>query len=137
MSFQQLKKDILFQVAEDFAVDLPEGDKDDITKAEIIAALNEDGVTWDMYKKAFPDVMEQDDKPTVDDKPETEVEFTAPKKQVLVKMKRNNGTYVVRGYKFTKEHPYLPMDEEDANYVTENVEGFVITNPREAEEFYS
>lgn len=136
MSFQQLKKDILFQVAEDFAVDLPDGPKEDITKAEIIAALSDDGVTWDMYKKAFPDVADQEDKP-VEAAAEPEVEFVAPKKQVLVKMKRANGTYTVRGYKFTKEHPFLPVDEDDAVYITENIDGFSIANPREAEEYYS
>lgn len=136
MSFKQLKKDILFQVAEDFAVDLPEGDKDDITKDEIIAALNDDGVTWEMYKKAFPSVDEQEDKPE-DPAVEPEVAFKAPEKTVLLKMTRANGTFVVRGHKFTKAHPFLPVSEDDANYITENIEGFKIANPREAEEFYS
>lgn len=136
MSFKQLKKDILFQVAEDFAVDLPEGDRDDITKDQIIDALSDDGVTWDMYKKAFPSVDDQEDKPA-DPAVEPEVDFKAPEKKVLLKMKRANGTFVVRGYKFTKAHPFLPVSEEDANYITENIEGFSVANPREAEEFYS
>jgi len=52
-------------------------------------------------------------------------------------MTRANGTFVIRGYKFTKDHPFLPVREEDAVYLTENIEGFKIANPREAEEFYS
>jgi|ERR1044072_4500277 hypothetical protein len=136
MSFKQLKKDILFQVAEDFAVELPEGDRDDITKDQIIDALSEDGVTWDMYKKAFPSVDDQEDKP-VNETVEPEVDFKSPQKQVLLKMTRANGTFVIRGHKFTKAHPFLPVSEDDANYITENVEGFKIANPREAEEFYS
>lgn len=140
MSFKQLKKDILFQVAEDFAVDLPDRDRDDITKDEIIAALGEDGVTWRMYQQAFPSVEDQEDKPDADE-PEKdvqpEVEFSKTDKKVLLKMTRANGTFVVRGYKFTKAHPFLPVTENDAVYITENIEGFKIANPREAEEFYS
>lgn len=156
MSFQQLNKEILFQVTDDFAVDLPEKDKDDITKKEIIAALKRDGVTWEMYKEAFPSVFDQDDVdpdealPTLDGKEyedeeeDEEEEKTAikqfkagPKKQVLVKMTRANGSFQIRGYNFTREHPYLPVNEDDAVYLTEEQRGFKIANPREVEEYYS
>ena len=132
MSFQSLKKDILIQVAEDFAVELPE----DATKAQIIGALADDGVTWDMYKESFPEVTDLPDKED-DDEPEDGPKFSASKATVLLKMTRGNGTYQVRGYKFTREHPYLPVDEEDANYILENIDGFKIASPREAQEFYS
>jgi hypothetical protein len=132
MSFQTLKKDILRQVAEDFAVELEE----DATKAEIIAALSEDGVTWDMYKEAYPEVTElpdkEDDEDTVDGP-----KFAASVQTVLLKMERANGTYQVRGYRFTREHPYLPVKEDDANYILENIDGFKIASPREAQEYYS
>lgn len=132
MSFQTLKKDILRQVAEDFAVELEE----DATKAEIIAALSEDGVTWDMYKEAYPEVTElpdkEDDEEVVDGP-----KFAASVPTVLLKMERANGTYQVRGYRFTREHPYLPVKEDDANYILENIDGFKIASPREAQEYYS
>ena len=137
MSFVQLKKDLLVQVAEDFAVDLPE----DATKKDIIDRLEEDGVTWDMYKEAYPSVMDQDEKDAdeadAEEEVKPEVEFKAPEKKVLLKMTRANGTFVVRGYTFTKAHPYLPVSEDDAVYITENIEGFKIANPRELEEYYS
>ena len=132
MSFQTLKKDILRQVAEDFAVELEE----DATKAEIIAALSEDGVTWDMYKEAYPEVTElpdkEDDEEVVDGP-----KFAASAPTVLLKMERANGTYQVRGYRFTREHPYLPVKEDDANYILENIDGFKIASPRDAQEYYS
>lgn len=134
MSFQTLKKDILVQVAEDFAVEVEE----DATKAEIIAALAQDGVTWDMYKQAYPEVTELPDEPKDDEpKAESAKEFKAPVKTVLLKMTRGNGTFQVRGYKFTRQHPYLPVKEEDANYILENIEGFKIASPAEADDFYS
>jgi hypothetical protein len=52
-------------------------------------------------------------------------------------MTRQNGTYEVRGHKFTKVHPFLPVSEDDANYILDNIEGFKIATPREAEEYYS
>lgn len=141
MSFQSLKKDILIQVAEDFGVELEE----DATKNEIIAAFAEDGVTWDMYKEAYPEVTELPDKEdeetktadvTEDEDDDESPKFKATQQTVLLKMTRANGTYQVRGYKFTKEHPYLPVDEEDANFILENVDGFKIASPKEAQEYY-
>lgn len=141
MSFSTLNKDLLRQVGEDFAVDFPE----DATKKEMIAALAEEGVTWDMYKQAFPSEDDQDDadeKPVADEKDDEEpkdakAKYSASTKKVLLKMNRTNGTYEVRGHKFTKAHPFLPVSEEDANYILDNIEGFKIATPREAEEYYS
>ena len=137
MSFQTLKKDILLQVAEDFAVDLPE----DPTKADIISAFANDGVTWDMYKEAFPEVTEleddEDKTAKANDESETTKKFKAPEHSILLKMTRGNGTYQVRGYKFTREHPFVLVTEDDANYILENIDGFKIASPREASEYYS
>lgn len=163
MSFKQLKKDILMQVAEDFAVDLSSTDPDDMTKDEIIEALKADGVTWELYKEAYPSVMDQpdvapedaikagplaeeteeddqsddDEEPVEEDSTEASKKFSDKPKQVLVKMTRANGSYEIRGYTFTRQHPFLPVSEEDAIYLTENIKGFKIANPRELEEYYS
>lgn len=139
MSFQTLKKAILVQVAEDFAVDLPE----DATKEDIIDRLNEDGVTWSMYKEAYPSEEDQDDAgpkgdPEKDDEQEPkDVDFKKSVNKVLLKMTRANGTFEVRGHRFTSAHPFLPVSEDDANYILENVDGFKIASPREADEYYS
>jgi hypothetical protein len=139
MAFKQLHKDVLIQVAEDFAVELPyEVDDDKLTKNVIVKALDDDGITWKMYKEAFPD---PEDQPETDAKPEAKTEAAAEFKpapqKVLVKMNRANGTYEVRGLRFTKSHPFLPVDAQDADYLVTELEGFAIATPREVEEYYS
>lgn len=143
MSFQQLNKDVLSQVGEEFAVDWT---KEDPTKAQMIKDLEEEGVTWAMYKAAFPDpedepevVADEDDSDDEldPDEPAASKKFSRAPKQVLVKMTRQNGTYQVRGYNFTKTHPFLPVSAEDADFLVEVVGGFKIAGPREIEEFYS
>lgn len=55
---------------------------------------------------------------------------------VLLKMNRDNPRYDVRGYKFTREHPFALVDSTNAEFIVENVEGFVYATPKEAREFY-
>lgn len=142
MSFKQLNKDVLSQVAEEFAV---EWTHEDPTKEQMLKDLEEEGVTWKMYKDAFPD---PEDEPEVEDVKVSAVEedndpttaakkFVNKKREVLVKMTRQNGTYQVRGYHFTRAHPFLPVSEDDADYLVEVVGGFKIAGPREVEEYYS
>jgi len=139
MSFTTLKKDTLLEVAEEFGVSIEE----DWTRPKIVVALQEDGVTWDMYKSSFPDLQDIPDEvsslPAPVEKSATESATQAfkPKSPVLLRMTRENGTYEIRGYKFTKKDPFLPVDEDNANYILETIEGFRIASPREAEEFYS
>ncbi len=56
MSFETLKVSELKKIAEDFAVET-EGLKN---KADIIAALAEEGVTWSVYNKTI-EKMEEDE----------------------------------------------------------------------------
>lgn len=138
MSFETLNKDVLLQVAEEFAVDV----KPTATKKQIVASLLEDGVDWDMYKQAFPDVEDIPDEPVNEEeevKPVATEDKAAPRPvpTVLVKMERHNPRFEIRGYTFKKEHPFVPVTEEDANYIISNLDGFRIAMPREAEEFYS
>jgi hypothetical protein len=58
-----------------------------------------------------------------------------PKRAVL-KMERPNRSYSVLGYKFTHDHPYVVMPEEDALWIADTVEGFRIAHPTEAAKFY-
>lgn len=138
MAFKQLNKDVLLQVAEDFAVELPYAvDDDKLTKNVIIKAIEDDGIDWKMYKEAFPD---PEDQPEAEKKSEEKSDAAAefkPASKVLVKMNRANGTFEVRGYRFTKAHPYLPVDAADADYLVTQMEGFAIATPREVEEYYS
>jgi hypothetical protein len=137
MSFETLNNDVLRQVAEEFAVDL--GEKD--TKKVMVSKLLEDGITWEMYKEAFPDVMdlpdETPDAPVVSTPVKEEPTLVRQEPKVLLKMERENPRFEIRGYVFSKDHPFLPVSEDDANYILSNLDGFRIAMPKEAEDFYS
>lgn len=148
--FKDLSVVELKAVAESFAVDL-----NGITKkADIIKEIEENGVTFHMYQQLLaPDVDDSfepadDLEPTPVDPGVTEVplpnepadepeavEEVVPD-EVLVKMTRPNFSYQVRGYRFTRDHPFLLVSEEDADYLVEQDGGFRTATPREAREYY-
>jgi hypothetical protein len=131
MSFETMKVAELKKIAEDFAVDT-EGLKN---KADIIATLSEEGVTFAVYAKTL-DIKEEEadmNKTEVLSKPDK----TQSKDNVLVKMERANFRYDILGYTFTKEHPFVAMKEEDAQKIFDVEEGFRLATPREAQEFYN
>ena len=136
MSFKDLDKSELLAAAEHFGVDVDRRSSD----KNITAAILSDGVTWEMYKEAFPDVVEEA-------KAEEENEPTVPsatkptprkgEKRQLVKMERGNPSFVVMGkYKFTQQHPFVLMPLDDALFIIANEEGFRLANMAETEEFY-
>jgi hypothetical protein len=131
MSFETLKVTELRKIAEDFAVDT-EGLKN---KADIIAALSEEGVTFAVYAKTLDT---KEDEAEMD---ETEVlakpDKTQSKDNVLVKMERANFRYDIMGFTFTREHPFIAMKEEDAQKIFDVEEGFRLATPKEAQEFYN
>lgn len=128
MSFDTLKKEDLLKIAEDYGVDVKASD----TKAIIIAAFAEDGVTWADVAKMDETVAQKD----AELKDEPVDDFSASEKQLL-RMLRANGTYEVRGYKFTKEHPFVLVAADDAEFITENDPGgFRYATPKEAQAYY-
>lgn len=131
MSFEKLKKEELLEVAEEFGTDVDKSD----SKAVIIAALVEDGVTFDDAAKFVNSVGEVAEEV----KAEAVAEKAAAKEaeeKVLLKMTRANGTYQVRGVTFRKSHPFALVPESDAEWILENEEGFRTATPREAQDFY-
>lgn len=132
MSFEALKVAELKQIAEDFAVEV-EGLKN---KADIIAALSEEGVTWSVYQKTQKDLEEAEDVadeilPRFDSKKEIS------KDEVLVRMTRENFRYDIMGYTFTKDHPFVAMSEDKAQEIFDKEEGFRLATPKEVQEYYS
>jgi hypothetical protein len=129
MSFETLKVAELRKIAEDFAVDT-EGLKN---KADIIAALTEEGVTFSIYEKTTgvekPKVVEEK-------KVLSKSDTNQSKDNVLVRMTRPNMRYDIMGHTFTKEHPFVAMQEEDAQKIFDVEEGFRLATPKEAQEFY-
>lgn len=132
MSFEALKVAELKQIAEDFAVEV-EGLKN---KADIIAALSEEGVTWSVYQKTQKDLEEAEDVadeilPRFDSKKEIS------KDEVLVRMTRENFRYDIMGYTFTKDHPFVAMSEDKAQEIFDKEEGFRLATPKEVQEYYN
>lgn len=136
MSFDTLKIDELRQIAESFGADV----EDAKTKAEVIAALTEEGITYDMFK-SFQDAEHED----VEDQDETEAPVRPsgkkPKKSneptILVKMERKNYTYETHGYTFTYDHPFVAVPEKTAQDIFDTQAGFRPATPREVQEYYS
>ena len=132
MSFETLKVAELRKIAEDFAVET-EGLKN---KADVIAALSEEGVTYSVYAKTLEKIEEAAEE-TEEILPRFDPKKSQSKDDVLVIMTRANFRYDILGYTFTKEHPFMAMKEEDAQKIFDTEEGFRLATPREAQEFYS
>ena len=149
--FMDLTKAELQKVAEKFGTEV----RPTTSKKDIVEALDADGADWKTYEAFFAPKPEPEDLPD----PEGELVFegglfdeepvtTTAKRPVvrelppepeaaptLVKMIRKNFTYEVRGYKFTREHPYALVKDEDADYLIETG-GFRIASGKEARDFY-
>lgn len=128
MSFNSLKVNELKSVAEYFAINI-----DDVkAKSAIIERIEDEGVTFEMYE-SFMNA----------EKEEVEVLRRKPEKKepkgdvVLVKMERANPAYEINGYLFTREHPYVAMEEVDANFIFDTQEGFRMATPKEIQEYYN
>lgn len=136
MSFDVMKVDELKQVAEGFGVDLDDAKN----KAEILAILLEEGVTFDMYNKFIEAEREEAEVPeeteeVVKQKPQDLKKQS--KDKVLVKMERHNPSYQTYGHTFTREHPFIAMSEKDAQLIFDNEDGFRMATPKEVQDFYS
>jgi DNA polymerase III delta prime subunit len=132
MSFETLKVAELKKIAEDFAVET-EGLKN---KADVIAALSEEGVTYAVYAKTLEKIEEAEEE-AEEVLPRFDPKKSQSKDDVLVRMTRPNFRYDILGYTFTKEHPFMAMKEEDAQKIFDMEEGFRLATPKEAQEFYS
>lgn len=131
MSFKSLKVADLKEIAESFGVDLVDAKG----KAGVIKALEEEGVTYDLYEKMAN--AERADEDEIDVFYSKKQNVTDPTGTVLVKMDRANPFYETCGYTFTKEHPYVAMSEDHAQDIFDIDSGFRIATPAEAREFYS
>jgi len=132
MSFTDLKVTELRKVADSFAIDVA-GLK---SKSEIIAALEEEGISWQMYAK-FDNAEKQDIEVPEIEKKKREQKIMKTTNQVLVKMERNNHSYQTNGFEFSQEHPFVAMSEDDAQKIFDTQQGFRLATPREAQEYYA
>lgn len=133
MSFETLKISEVKKIAEDFAVDT-DGLKN---KADIIAALAEEGVTWSVYSKTIEKMEEDEEDMSVEVLPKFDPNAEQPENTVLVRMTRDNFRYDIIGYTFTKEHPFVAMKKDDAQTIFDKEEGFRLATPKEVQEYYN
>lgn len=131
MSFDTLKISELKKIAEDFGVDI----EDKKNKADIIAALAEEGVSWSIYAKTLEDLEEEDMSVEVETKPKAK--SSNPDDTVLVRMTRANFRYDIMGQTFTKDHPFVAMDKDTAQAIFDKEEGFRLATPKEVQDFYN
>ena len=132
MSFSDLKIGELKKAAESFGVDL-DGSK---TKTEIVALLEEEGITYQMYEK-FNNIEKEEIEVSDIEKKQREKKIMKAENSVLVKMERGNFSYQALGHTFTHEHPFVAMSESDAQSIFDTQTGFRLATPREAQEFYA
>lgn len=140
MSFAKMEKPDLLEVAKTFGVEVDGrwGDQ------RIVAEILEEGITWDMWEEAnasvIPELLDEvapEPEPEPEpEKPEASTRFKAKNSVELLKMERWNPTFSVLGYKFEREHPFVLVKPEDAEWIMAHEEGFRIATPEEAEEFY-
>lgn len=94
---------------------------------KLLEGMIEEGITIEMMEDALKRRGVQI---------EEEPSFTKKDPVVLVKMQRMNPTFRFRGYKFTKEHPFVLMNEDDANAIMVFENGFSRATVQEAEAYY-
>jgi pyruvate/2-oxoacid:ferredoxin oxidoreductase alpha subunit len=133
MSFDTLKVAELKKIAEDFAVDV-ESLKN---KNDVIAALSEEGVTWAVYSKTIKKIEEDSEDISEESLPKFDPKKDQPQDTVLVRMTRANFRYDIMGHTFTKEHPFVAMDDKSAQAIFDKEEGFRLATPKEVQEFYN
>lgn len=126
MSFDTMKLAELKKVAESFGVDVSTAKN----KADHIAMLLEEGVT---YELAFGNKVEIPDAPVFDGSQEMHDDS----EKTFIKMERENRSYSIYGYTFTKEDPFVPMPMALAEKILETENGFRMATSREVKEFYS
>lgn len=139
MSFKNLKHKDLLYAAEFFDV---QGVTEESTRAEIIAGLEENNISWANYKK-FVEVNGQEVVGENGDVINEEKSQAAPivfSDDVLLKMDRQNPTFEILGYRFTKKQPFLVLTADEAQKVIDAAEslggGFRIASPAEARSYF-
>ena len=148
MSFQQLNKDELADIAEFFVVDVEAADAEKgPTKKELLAALaaGDEPVTFDQYKEIYlaakasetPEVVEQNSEELHEPAPVNEpAEDVDTSDYVLVKFEGKNPTMEVVGYTFTVRHPFQSVPPRVAEYLVRNQPAFRLAMPSEVTDYY-
>lgn len=126
MSFDTMKLAELKKIAADFGVDVSAAKN----KADHVAMLLEEGVTYDLV---YGNKVEIPEPPVFDGSQDMHDDA----EKTFIKMERENRSYSIYGYTFTKEDPFVPMPMKLAQKILETENGFRMATSREVKEFYS
>jgi hypothetical protein len=130
MSFEDMKKDELVAVAEQFAVD-PTG-----TKATIIKHLDEEGVTFELYQNLINATSGEPKEADPIAEAEAKPAKKADGKEVLVQF-TGLGSYTGPGIRASAKSPFVVVLESVADRLVEkNPRLFRYATERDAEQFY-
>lgn len=94
-------------------------------KQDIIEAINEAKITWEMYEESSKSLFDYKEEPKVSHKDAEEKEFkpveikeSKPETRILLKLISGRAAYLVRGYLFTNDEPFVFVPEEIARKIT-------------------
>lgn len=126
-SFNELSMQQLTEAAERLGLEVDKRWSLNTLSGKMIEA----GITIDQIKSSG-EVLGYDNTESAADK----FSSNASGGRVVLKMDRPNASYSIMGHRFTRDHPYVVMDEEEAIVICELDDGFHIAHPTEAANFY-
>ncbi len=141
MSLNDLLKAELLTAADYYGADYKATDN----KTTLVEALEKDGVTYEQYLADFPPEPEEPVGELVSEDlntrparvPRSNVATIVADDVTLIKMTRNNPVYETsNGYRFTREAPFVLVDNDDIDWLIEVEGGFTIAKPSEVAAFY-
>lgn len=156
MSLSDLTVGELKQVADEFVLNVDVENESVLRSA--VESLNPDEVAlsfpqWADRIAEEPEEEEESALVTSDATPKAKARKTTAKKAVakkaaasktvvpddrtLLKMTRNNPVYEVRGYRFTRQMPFVFVKTEDVDFLIEVEGGFTVAKPSEVESFFN
>lgn len=168
MSYADLTKEQLLEIADMYAVDVDENTDEQVIRNKV-STLNVAEILLD-----FPQFADALAEPDEDDEDEDEdddaglitseatpakgrakkapakktaaakkaasakpaAKTVVPEEKTLLKMTRNNPVYEVRGYRFTRNMPYVYVNNADVDFLIEVEGGFAVAKPSEVEKFF-
>lgn len=166
MSFaENFNKDELAKIADEFVLEVEDTDDEDELRAAVAEVRQEEiALSFPEFKDRLELETDEDDEEesalvTSDNTPkkgaakkaakkapakkaaaktaEAKSKTVVPDDRTLLKMTRNNPVYEVRGYRFTRQMPYVFVKNEDVDFLIEVEGGFTVAKPSEVESFFA
>lgn len=166
MSFaENFNKNELAKIADEFVLEVEDTDDEDELRAAVAEVRQEEiALSFPEFKDRLELETDEDDEEesalvTSDNTPkkgaakkaakkapakkaaaktaEAKSKTVVPDDRTLLKMTRNNPVYEVRGYRFTRQMPYVFVKNEDVDFLIEVEGGFTVAKPSEVESFFA